>query len=394
VSSRTPRKAIVAGAGIGGLTAAATLRKVGLEVEIYERATELKHAGGALSLMSNGVLALRAVGVEPDFGRHGDILSELSFRTTTGKVIKTLKFAGITAELGAPAYGIHRGDLQRILLDEIGDSKVELNAAATGFEADEDGVRLHLADGRTVHGDLLVGADGIESAVRRQLVGPETARDAGYLCWLATPMYSDPERIPKAYGAHYWGDGARFGIANIGGGRVYWWGTQNMPAAQVHAYRGGRDDVLRTFAGWAPEILDMVKATPEEEIIVVRAQDRPFLEHWGRGRVTLLGDAAHPILTALGQGAALAMEDAAVLASHLDGAPDVAAALRAYEDERGPRIRALIRKARTMSKLEQSEGRLQVAFRNTYFRLLPDRAVERYNRSMMDFSLAGRGARP
>ena len=387
MSTREPRKAIVAGAGIGGLTAAATLRKIGLEVEIYERAKELKHAGGALSLMSNGVLALRSVGVEPNFAKYSDTLSELSFRTTSGKIIKTLKFRGITEELGAPTYGMRRGDLQRLLLDEIGDTRIELNSKAAGFEADDDGVRLHLEDGRTVHGDLLIGADGIDSAVRRQLVGPETARDAGYLCWLATPVYSDPERVPTGYAAHYWGDGARFGIANIGFGRVYWWGTKNMSPEAVHAYRGGRDDVLRTFADWAPEVVAMIEGTPEEEIIVVRAQDRPFLEHWGRGRVTLLGDAAHPILTALGQGAALAMEDAAVLAHHLAGATDVPAALRAYENERGPRIRELIRRARTMSKLEQSEGRLGVAFRNTYFRLLPDWAIERYNRSVMSFSL-------
>lgn len=392
MTAHKPRKAIIAGAGIGGLTAAAALRTVGLDVEIYERAKELQPAGGALSLMTNGVLALRTLGLEPKFEENAEILSELHFVNEQGRPIKTLRFREITEELGAHSYGIHRTDLQQVLVDEIGDTPITLDAAATGFEADGEGVRVHLKGGRSVRGDLLIGADGFESAIRRQIAGPEQPRDAGYVCWLATPYYEDP-RLPKAYGAHYWGSGARFGIANIGFGRIYWWGTKNMPPEQARAWRGSRDDVLRTYAGWADEVLSVIKATPEEDILTVPAQDRPFLERWGSGPVTLLGDAAHPMLTSLGQGAALAMEDAVVLAQHLADATDIPAALRGYEDERRPRTRKMVQMAHSMSKMEQSEGPLRVAIRNNYFRWLPRVAIDRQNRTLLDFPASVRKVR-
>ncbi|GAA4185900.1 NAD(P)/FAD-dependent oxidoreductase [Streptosporangium oxazolinicum] len=372
------------GAGIGGLSTAATLRRVGLDVEIYERASELRPAGGGLSLMTNGVLALRDVGVEPRFEDSGVVFAKLHFATRRGRPIRTVSFTELADELGAPSYGIHRADLQQVLLKEIGDTPITLGAEVTGFTTGRDGVTVHFKNGEEAHGDFLVGADGFGSAVRRQIAGAEQPREPGYVCWLATPSYEDP-RLPHAYVAHYWGRGKRFGIANIGSGRIYWWGTQNMPAAQARTWHGGKEDILRSYAGWADEVLAVLRATPEEEILTVPAQDRPFLERWGEGPVTLLGDAAHPMLTSVGQGAALAMEDAAVLALRLADTSDTVAALRAYEDERRPRTRKLVELAYSLSKMEQAERPLQVLARNSYFRFASKSALDQHNRLLLDF---------
>lgn len=383
------RKVIIVGAGIGGLTAAATLRRIGMEVEVFERATELRPAGGALSLMSNAVLALRTLGIEPKFEEKSEILSELHFVTPQGRPIKTLRFREISEELGAPCYGIHRADLQQVLLAEIGDTPVHLDAEATEFEPDGDGIKVHFRDGGHARGDILIGADGFDSAIRRQIAGPERPRDADYVCWLATPYYQDP-RIPKAYGAHFWGHGARFGIANIGSGRIYWWGTKNLPAEHARTWHGSKGDVLRAYAGWADVIRALIEATPDEDILSVPAQDRAFLERWGSGPVTLLGDAAHPMLTSLGQGAAVAMEDAVVLAHQLADAADPVSGLRAYEDRRRERTRRMVKMSRSMSRMEQAEGTIPVLLRNTYFRLLPRIAIDRQNHSMLDFNASAR----
>lgn len=378
------RKAIIVGAGIGGLSAAATLRRVGLDVEIYERASDLRTSGSALSLMSNAVLALRTLGIEPKFDKNAPVVTDLHVRTKSGRAIRTLKFKPLTDELGAPSFAIHRADLQRALADEIGDSPITFDAAATGFEPDGDGVRVSFEDGRTARGDLVIGADGFNSAIRRQIAGPERPRDGGYVCWLATPRYSDP-RVPPGFAAHYWGNGARFGIADIGEGRVYWWGTKNMAPEQARNWRGTRADVLRTYAGWAGEVTALIEATPEDDLLTVPAQDRPFLERWGHGPVTLLGDAAHPMLTSVAQGAAVAVEDAVVLARHFAEAPDVSATLRAYEDERRARTKWMVGLSWSMSRMEQSEGPLRVAIRNNYFRFLPRSVLDRNNRAILDF---------
>lgn len=381
------RKAIIVGAGIGGLAAAATLRRMGLDVEIYERATDLRPAGSALSLMSNAVLALRTLGIEPKFEQNARIATDLHFRTKRGRPIRTLEFKPLTDELGAHSFAIHRANLQRVLADEIGDSPITFGATATGFEPDGDGVRVSFEDGRTAHGDLLIGADGFNSVIRSQISGPEQPRDGGYVCWLATPRYED-SRMPPGFAAHYWGNGARFGIIDIGLGRVYWWGTKNMPPERARTWRGTRADVLRAYAGWAAEITSVIEATPEEDILTVPARDRPFLERWGRGPVTLLGDAAHPMLTSIAQGAAVAVEDAVVLARHLAKTPDVSAvrtALRAYEDERRERTKWIVGLSWSMSRMEQAEGPLRVAIRNNYFRFVPRSVLDRHNRALLDF---------
>lgn len=387
MTSRPKVRALVVGAGIGGLTAAVTLRSVGVDVEVYERARELKPAGGALSLMSNAVLALRTLGIDLKLEEHVEILEQLHFRTKRGKLIRTLEFKEICDRLGAPSFGLHRAELQSLLLAAAGDVPVTLGAQATGYEAGADGVRVRFADGSEAHGDVLIGADGFNSAIRRTLAGPETPFEPGYVCWVATPHFSHPA-IPKQYGAHYWGRGRRFGIANIGKGQVYWWGTKNMPAEQARDWQGTRAEIEQTYAGWAPEVEACIQATPPEEITAFPARDRPFLERWGEGPVTLLGDAAHPMMTSLGQGAAIAMEDAAVLAHHLKGADDLPAALRGYERARLARTRSVVAAAHSLSELEQTERLTQLAGRRLFFTFAPRSVLDKQNIDLLDYHAA------
>ncbi|MFD7733595.1 FAD-dependent monooxygenase [Kitasatospora phosalacinea] len=384
MTTRRARKAIVVGAGIGGLTAAAALRRVGLDVEVYERARELRPAGSAISLMTNAVLALRTLDIDLRLEQQAEILEELHFLTTKGRPIRTLRFKEVCARLGAPSFGITRTLLQQLLLKEIGDCPVHLGAAATGYEPDGDGVKVTFADGRQARGDVLIGADGFHSAVRRQLLGPEQPRETGSVCWVATPEFSHP-RITKQYGAHYWGRGKRFGIANIGGGEVYWWGTKNMPAERARDWRGDKAEIERAYAGWADEVRAAVRATPFEQITAFPARDRAFSERWGEGPVTLLGDAAHPMMTSLGQGACMAVEDAVVLAHHLAAAADPHQALRGYERERLPRTRKIVEGAHALNLLEQSEQPLRVLGRDLFFRFAPASVMDKQNAEYLDF---------
>ncbi|MFJ9616268.1 FAD-dependent monooxygenase [Streptomyces noursei] len=143
--------------------------------------------------------------------------------------------------------------------------------------------------------------------------------------------------MTKGYAAPYWGRGQRFGLADIGHGRAYWWGTKDIPAGASGSRRLGKERIAGLFAGWADEAQEAIRVTPEVTIVSITARDRPFLQRWGTGRMTPLGDAAHPMLVSLGQGAALTIEDAVVLAEHLKGATELPSALAGLRGPAPPR---------------------------------------------------------
>ncbi|MFI9009057.1 FAD-dependent monooxygenase [Actinosynnema sp. NPDC053489] len=378
------KKIVIVGAGMGGLTAAAALGRAGFEVEVYERARELRPVGSALSLMSNALTALAAVGVTPEFTGRSVVFESLSFLTKRGRPIRTIHFGELARRTGQPNLAIHRASLQQALLEQASDAKVELGATATGYTHDGDGVVVSFDDGREVRADVLIGADGFNSAIRRAITGPERPLDYNYVVWRATPKFSHP-RVTHAYAAHYWGRGQRFGLVDIGGGDVYWWGTKNVPAGRAADWRGGKAGLQRLYAGWADEVQQVIAATPEEGITSLPAQDRPFLERWGDGPVTLLGDAAHPMLTSLGQGAAIAIEDGAVLAHCLKTIDDPRAALRAYEDRRRERARGMVLASRGLSRTEQLQNPFQTLARGLYFRFVPEKTLDRQNEQALIF---------
>ncbi|MER5465458.1 NAD(P)/FAD-dependent oxidoreductase [Streptomyces sp. NPDC002668] len=373
-----PVKALVIGAGIGGLTCAAALRRVGVDVEVYERATELRAAGSALAVMSNAATALATLGIDLGLDKRGQAIESYTVRDFRGRLIKDLPFKEVCDTVGAPSVCLSRPDLQEALLEETGDSPVRLGATATGFESDGAGVTVRFADGRCARGDLLVGADGFDSVVRRHLVGPEASRDSGYVCWLGMVPFRYPHLTPGSV-RHYWGSGQRFGLIDIGHGRYYWWGTKSTTAGSPD-WDGAKDTITKAYTGWADEVQAVIEATPQEAIRAVASRDRPFLQRWGEGPVTLVGDAAHPMLTTLAQAAAMAMEDAVVLAHTLAepaARDDLALALRTYEERRRKRTRAMVTESRVLSDFEQATGPVWGLIRDTCFRLVPRHVLAR-----------------
>ncbi len=293
--------------------------------------------------------------------------------------------AAITAELGHPFVSIHRNELIRALRNAA-DAPIHYGAEVAAVGIDRGGARAALVDGTDVRASVLVGADGIRSVVRSTVAGERPPSEYGYVCWLATVPFSHPRMTP-GYTGHYWGRGQRFGLVDIGGGMAYWWGTKNMPAAQARDWRGGKADVLSAFHGWAPEVIEVIEQTPAQAIVSVPGQDRPVLKRWGRGPITLLGDAAHPMLTSRSQGASSAVEDGYVLAEAIARIPDAVEALRAYEDRRRNRAGMLVRSSRRLNSLEQAQNPLACAVRNLGVRCVPMRSLTRNTIRPMRFDL-------
>ncbi len=371
-------RVLIAGAGIGGLSAAACLQRVGLTSQLFERAPELAAVGAGITIQTNALLALRAA--RPDLAEAiaaaGQTVVHVDVRDWRGRVLSGLGLGEVAAAIGGPPpVAIHRATLQQALLDACRPLAPALGQAARGYALREGEVELALEDGGVARGDLLIGADGIHSAIRRQLVGDGEPRYAGYTCWRG--VTADAGDCPRDRVSEVWGPGARFGIVPIDGERVYWFATHSEPA-------GGRDPhdvhaaLERLFGRWMAPIPRLVASTPAERILRNDITDRlpagPRWARWGEGPVTLLGDAAHPMTPNLGQGACQAIEDAVVLAACLAAdRADPLRALRAYEEARRPRARAIVLRAWQLGRVGQWRNGLLRWLRDLGAQLTPER---------------------
>ena len=298
-------KAIIIGAGIGGLAAAIALRKADIDVEIFERVNEAREVGAGLSLWANALKALDLLGLHDVI--HSVTVPQIDggIRDLRGRLLAGGSMKDLEAKYGTFVVVAHRAELQAAMLKALGDTPVQLNKALARFDQDANGVMAHFEDGSHARGDVLIGADGIRSAVRAQLHGRQPPTYSGYSGWRAVIPF-DPARV---LAGETWGHGARFGQVPMQGDRVYRFAAINAPQGEKSA-KGEKQYLLNVFRGWHEPIEAMIEATPESAILRNDIVDRPVLHQWGSDRVTLIGDAAHPMTPNMGQGACQALEDA------------------------------------------------------------------------------------
>jgi 2-polyprenyl-6-methoxyphenol hydroxylase-like FAD-dependent oxidoreductase len=349
-------RAVILGGGIGGLAAAIALRRVGVESFVLEQAPAIREIGAGLSLWSNAVVALRELGVDQGVIAGGSEFETFLSQTSSGRPIAESNFADLAREAGAACVCIHRAVLQRILFEELDPATVRTAARCIGFE---DSTAL-LESGERIEADFLIGADGINSAIRRQLHGEEPPRYEGATCWRG--ICNTIEFLPDRTSLLVLGPGTQFGAVPCGSGLVYWFLAKNAPRGTVQT----KADALAACHDWAPPVLDFIHATPEVAIVQNDIVDRKPLKSWGSGRVTLLGDAAHASTPNLGQGACQAIEDAVTLADCVRGSPNIEGALRTYERLRIPRTTMIVNDSWQAGKLLQTEQPLIAAFRDWF----------------------------
>jgi 2-polyprenyl-6-methoxyphenol hydroxylase-like FAD-dependent oxidoreductase len=360
-------RATIAGAGIAGLTSALALREHGVEVTVLERAAspEAIQVGGCIHMWHNGQRGLQRIGVgEPLLAQAGDaaVVSRAEFRTGGGRLMYGWSVRDIEQRVGAPTYGVRRPDLHRVLLDAVGEG-VRFGATCEGFEQDGEGVRVRLAGGGEERGDVLIVADGLRSVLRGQLPDATEPRYAGYVSWQAIARV-DTETVPVGLFRVLWGRGARFLFYRIGLEEVYWEGTFAAPAGGGEPANQRGQAVLERFRGWAAPVEAIVQATESAAITRADMYDRPTSKQWGEGRVTPIGDAAHAMTNALGQGANQAIEDAIVLGRCLGDEADPVAGLRAYEAERIPRTTKFASMSWSLARASRLHNPLACAARN------------------------------
>lgn len=365
----TNGRVLIVGGGIGGLTLANALRAVDVPFTVFEREDDLREIGAGIAIRIGVQRALAEIGLEQQVNAIlGDPLECMELTSRRGRVLARIPQMN-------SSRGAHRGIVLNVLKGglDVG-SCVHCNHDCTGFEQDASGVTVRFADGSEARGAVLVGADGLHSTIRQQVLGDGHPRYAGYHMWRALPEF------PALAGTHTaveaLGPGGVFGMVPAKMGRVYWFGSMVRPEGAPEHPAGRKAEALEAFRGWAAPIEELIGATPAEIIVRQGVYDRDPADHWSEGRVTLLGDAAHPTTPVGGMGAGMAIQDAPVLARALANADlsdmaDVERTLKSYEAVRLPPTAATTRAARRMSYAICWKNSPAIVFRAAVLRLIP-----------------------
>jgi salicylate hydroxylase len=330
----------IVGGGIGGLTAALSLLRRGFDVQVFERAAALTEIGAGVQISPNASRVLHGLGLAGELAEAGARpLAWHQRRWDDGRtLLRTPLAEPLEAAFGFPHYQMHRADLLAALARAVPAERVHLGHRLTAFEDHGDSVSAHFAGGTSAEVDVLVGADGIHSLVRRLLFGPESPHFTGCVAYRGLVPAERLRELELEVSAQVWmGPGAHFVHYFVSGRRLVNFVAiteRETWTRESWTDRGEVADALAAFAGWHPQVRAVIGAV--DETFVWALFDRTPLQRWSAGRVTLVGDACHAMLPFMAQGAAQAIEDGATLAACLAGAKPVAA-LRRYEQLRVPR---------------------------------------------------------
>ncbi|MGB3294903.1 MAG: FAD-dependent urate hydroxylase HpxO [Phormidesmis sp.] len=344
-------KAVVVGAGMGGLATAIALRQAGYKVEIYDRVSELRPAGAGISLWSNGVKVLNRLGLGKEIAEIGGPMNRMTYFDKSGKTLTDFSLDPLVEAVGQHPYPVARTDLQQMLLTALGEDQVQLNSKCVAVEQTADDATAIFADGRRVTGDVVVGADGTHSVVREHVLGKSTQRRyAGYVNWNGL-VKADEKLADKESWVIYVGDAQRASLMPVGGDRFYFFFDVPLPFESEPA-DDPQTELAEHFKGWAEPVQKLISMIDSSQVNRVKIHDIEPLPAFVKGRVGLIGDAGHSTTPDLGQGGCQAFEDAWVLAnSLLTTNLSVEDALKRYEGLRRDRTANIILKARKRANM-------------------------------------------
>ena len=347
---------LIVGAGIGGLTAALALLREGHDVQVYEQAPALAELGAGVQISANGSRVLFALGLEDAI--HGVWCEPAGKEIRLWNTGETWKLFDLGAEsvarYGAPYFMIHRADLHRVLIDAVralAPNAIRLSARCAGFDQNGAGITLYLASGEQVTADVLIGADGVHSRIRNILVGDDKPEFTGCMAWRGlVPTEKLPAHMRRNVGVNWVGPGGHVINYQLRRGEIFnFVGVVERDwRVESWAEKGSREECAADFAGWNEDIHAIIGNI--EQPYKWALLGRTPLTRFSHGRVTLLGDAAHPTLPMLAQGANMAIEDGMVLARCLTAYKNVETARTRYDAARVERTARLVQGANEMAK--------------------------------------------
>lgn len=345
-------KIAIVGAGLGGLACAVALHNQGFDVEVYEKAQDFRPVGGGLGLLPNGSKILDKIhpGIVEEIKNCSCCVKETVLKNTQGETIRTSPASRFENNYGYPLISVWWWRLQQTLVSKLPKNIIHLNHRCTGFSQDNEGVDIYFNNQqdskKTVRADLLIGADGIKSVVRANLIADGEANFLNSMSWRAVIKNKQQVLNPGQMG-FVRGHREFMYLLNVGQGDIAWLYRQQSEDYSLSTNKDKvKSRVLDKIADWGKPLRSLVEETPSERILEGGICDRLPLDCWSKGRVVLLGDSAHPMAPAAGQGANSSFEDAWVLADCLSNASSINEAFINYEKRRIPRLKIIQNRSR------------------------------------------------
>lgn len=363
-------RVLIVGGGIAGLATAAGLSRAGIACEVVERAEQWAPVGAGIVLSVNAMSVMRRLGIADSIADVGMMLGRGAITDAQGNELGVTDFEALREEFG-PTIALHRAALHSVLLEAADDVPISLATSVETIDSRDDHVDVVLTDGRQERFDLVIGADGLRSRVRELTFGDIPLTYSGYTCWRM--IVNAP--VSNVALREMWGRGLRFGMAPVAPGKLYCFAVANAPRGQADPLEGRLERFrarFSSFGGQVPQVLDALE--DPEELIHNDLEELPR-GRWFDRRVVLLGDAAHAMTPNMGQGAAMALEDSAVLVELLSKPAPLAESLAAWVARREPRVRWVQNQSRRIGRVGQLEGSIACFLRNTVVRLTPESAA-------------------
>lgn len=339
---------VIIGAGMGGLTTGIALKKFGHQVRIFEQTEKILPVGAAISLWSNGVKCLNYLGLTEKIAQLGGQMDDLAYVDgLTGDVMTQFSLLPLIEEVGQRPYPVARADLQNMLMDEFGRDQIYLGKKMVSLEEKTDYVEVHFTDGSSTQADLVIGADGTHSLTRAYVLGQQVQRRyAGYVNWNGLVEISE-DLAPAQQWTTYVGEGKRASLMPVADGKFYFFLDVPLPAGLENNRDEYKKLLKQYFSDWCLPVQQLIERLDPQKTNRVEIHDiEPFTQFY-KGRVVILGDAAHSTTPDIGQGGCQAMEDAIYLARSLQiNTLGVEDALRRYQNKRNERANEMVLRAR------------------------------------------------
>ncbi|MBS4189680.1 FAD-dependent monooxygenase [Bacillus sp. FJAT-49705] len=366
---------IISGGGIAGLTTAIALQNEGYHVKVLERMKELKVVGAGLGLGANAWKGLAHLGITNDLEMNCNLIKSTKFLDQKGNLISEMDIDRLNRKYGVAYFTIHRADLQKVLIQRLLPGTLQYGKKIINFEQNETGVTVYLEDGKSVEGDALIAADGIHSAVRKKCLPDIKPRYSGYTCWRAVVKVPNKNYVPGEF-TETWGSKGRFGIVPLTNDQIYWFACVNAPFQDKDFSAFKTIDLYHLFHDYHSLIPEILKWTPDENLIWNDIIDLKPLSRFAFDKMLLIGDAAHATTPNIGQGASQAIEDAIILSNVLKKYKNIQDAFCEFEKQRIPKTKKIINLSWRIGKAAQLENRLQIRIRNLVIRILPAKIQE------------------